>query len=91
MGPNSISRDRSNDSNNGHNSEDDTNLSGVEEMEESITGKIFLSNPAMIKGQVISKKFSFEPKNKRKYFCTSSLASKMGQIIKIMAHYHAAK
>ena len=41
MGPNSISRDRSNDSNNGHNSEDDTNLSGVEEMEESITGKIF--------------------------------------------------
>ena len=48
MGPNSISRDRSNDSNNGHNSEDDTNLSGVEEMEESITGKIFfLSNPAM--------------------------------------------
>ena len=52
MGPNSISRDRSNDSNNGHNSEDDTNLSGVEEMEESITGKnFFLSNPAM---------FSFE-------------------------------
>ena len=48
MGPNSISRDRSNDSNNGHNSEDDTNLSGVEEMEESITGKIFFcSNPAM--------------------------------------------
>ena len=47
MGPNSISRDRSNDSNNGHNSEDDTNLSGVEEMEESITGKFFFSNPAM--------------------------------------------
>ena len=24
-----------------------------------------------------------------KYFCISALASKMGQIIKIMAHYHA--
>ena len=34
-------------------------------------------------------KFSFEPKNERKYFCISALASKMGQIIKIMAHYHA--
>ena len=33
--------------------------------------------------------FSFEPKNERKYFCISALASKMGQIIKIMAHYHA--
>ena len=28
-------------------------------------------------------------KNERKYFCISTLASKMGQIIKIMAHYHA--
>ena len=26
---------------------------------------------------------------KRKYFCISALASKIGQIIKIMAHYHA--
>ena len=34
-------------------------------------------------------KFSFEPKNERKYFCISALASKMGQIIKIIAHYHA--
>ena len=34
-------------------------------------------------------KFSFEPKNERKCFCISALASKMGQIIKIMAHYHA--
>ena len=28
-------------------------------------------------------------KNERKYFCISALASKMGQIIKITAHYHA--
>ena len=34
-------------------------------------------------------KFSFEPKNERKYFCISAIASKMGQIIKIMACYHA--
>ena len=34
-------------------------------------------------------KFSFELKNERKYFCISALASKMGQIIKIMACYHA--
>ena len=34
-------------------------------------------------------KFSFEPKNQQKYFCISALASKMGQIIKIMALYHA--
>ena len=34
-------------------------------------------------------KFSFEPKNERQYFCISALASKMGQIIKIMAHFHA--
>ena len=32
---------------------------------------------------------SFEPKNERKYICISALASKMGQIIKIMAHYLA--
>ena len=40
----------------------------------------------------VSKKFwmsSFEPKNERKYFCISALASKMGQIVKTMAHYHA--
>ena len=44
------------------------------------------------KGQLISKanfECSFEPKNERKYFCISALASKMGQIIKIMGHYHA--
>jgi hypothetical protein len=38
------------------------------------------------KGQLISKansKFSFEPKNQRKYFCISALASKSGQIKKI--------
>ena len=44
----------------------------------------------LTKGQLISKaKFSFEPKTERKYFCISALASKMGQIKKIMAHYHA--
>jgi hypothetical protein len=32
-------------------------------------------------------KFSFEPKKEQKYFCISALASKMGQIIKVMAHY----
>ena len=32
---------------------------------------------------------SFEQKNEQKYFCISALASKMGQIIEIMAHYHA--
>jgi hypothetical protein len=32
---------------------------------------------------------SFEPKNERKYFCTSALGSKMGQIIKTMANYNA--
>ena len=32
---------------------------------------------------------SFEPKNELEYFCISALASKLGQIIKIMAHYHA--
>ena len=31
---------------------------------------------------------SFEPKTEQKYLCISALASKMGQIIKIMAHYH---
>ena len=34
-------------------------------------------------------KFSFEPKVEQKYFCISALASKIGQIIKIMALYHA--
>ena len=34
-------------------------------------------------------KFLFGPKNERKYLCTSALASKMGQIIRIIAHYHA--
>ena len=28
-------------------------------------------------------------KKERKYFCIPALASKMGQIIKIIAHYHA--
>ena len=43
------------------------------------------------KGQLISKgNFSVfnQTKNERKHFCISALASKMGQIIKIMAHYH---
>ena len=37
------------------------------------------SPPGYAKGQLISKqilKFSFEPKNQRKYFCISALASK---------------
>ena len=34
-------------------------------------------------------KFSFEPKNKGKYFCIFALASKVGQIKKMIAHYHA--
>ena len=33
--------------------------------------------------------FSFAPKNVRNYFLISALISKMGQIMKIMAHYHA--
>ena len=33
-------------------------------------------------------KFSFEP-NHLNHFCISALASIMGQIIKIMAHYQA--
>ena len=44
------------------------------------------------KGQLISKglvKVFICTKNERKYLCISALASKMGQIIKIMAHYHA--
>jgi hypothetical protein len=32
--------------------------------------------------------YLFEPKKERKYFCGSAQASKMDQIIKIMAHYH---
>ena len=47
-------------------------------------------NRENVEGQLISKaKLSIEPKNERKYFYISALASKMGQIIKIMAHYHA--
>jgi hypothetical protein len=52
--------------------------------------RIFIS--FVTKGQLILKA-NFEvfigTKNQRKYFCISALASKMGQIIKIMAHYHA--
>ena len=47
---------------------------------------------AGFKGQLISKansKLFIWTKKQRKYFCISALASKMGQIIKIMAHYHA--
>ena len=33
--------------------------------------------------------FHLNQKNERKYFCISALVSKMGQIIKIMPHYHA--
>ena len=46
----------------------------------------------LVKGELISKtnlKFSFEPNSKQKYFCIFALASKMCQIIKIMAPYHA--
>ena len=44
------------------------------------------------KGQIISEwllDVFIGTKNERKYFCISALASKMGQIIKVMAHYHA--
>ena len=34
-------------------------------------------------------KFSFEPKTEQKYFCIFALASKMGQIKKMIVHYHA--
>ena len=51
-----------------------------------------LSTP---KGQIISEwlldVFIWTKETKRKYFCISALASKMGQIRKIMAHYHANK
>ena len=29
---------------------------------------------------------SFEPKKEQKYFCISALASKMGQVLKMMSH-----
>ena len=32
---------------------------------------------------------SFDPKKERKYFCITALVSKIGQILKIMAQYHA--
>ena len=49
-----------------------------------------LSGPLKVsKSQKQILKFSFEPKTERKYFCISALASKIGQIKKIMAHYHA--
>ena len=41
------------------------------------------------KSQKQISKFSFEPKAELKYFCNSALASKMGQIIKVMAYHHA--
>ena len=44
---------------------------------------------SITKGQLISKA-NFETK-KRTLFFISALASKMGQIIKIRAHYHANK
>ena len=34
-------------------------------------------------------KYSFEPKTDLKYVCNPTLASKMGQIINIIAYYHA--
>ena len=43
----------------------------------------------VIKYQKQISNFSFEPKTKLKYFCNSALASKLGQIMKIMADYHA--
>ena len=44
-------------------------------------------NRENVEGQLISKaKFSFEPKKRTKIFCIYALASKMGQIIIIMAH-----
>jgi hypothetical protein len=54
-----------------------------------------IGNPSAADLRKISKsrkqilKFSFGPKNEQKYLCISALASKMGQIIKIMAPYHA--
>ena len=44
------------------------------------------------KGQLILERLwiaLFESKYKHEHFCISALASEMGQIIKIMAHYHA--
>ena len=45
----------------------------------------------LAKGQLIARagmKVFIEPKTQRKYFCISALASKMGQIKKIIACYH---
>ena len=61
---------------------------------------IILSNATVVKTDAEKKvkvtqsqkqisKFSFEPKTKLKHFCNSALASKMDQIKKIMAEYHA--
>ena len=46
----------------------------------------FMLKVSLSRKQIL--KFSFEPKTERKYFCISALASKMGEIKKIMAHYH---
>ena len=54
--------------------------------------KVYLFYPCTLKVSLFRKqilKFSFEPKNERKYFSISGLASLMGQIIKITAHYCA--
>ena len=44
------------------------------------------------KGQLILKvnfEVFFRTKKHQKYFCISAIASKMGQIIKMVAHFHA--
>jgi hypothetical protein len=57
--------------------------------EVDIFHRVFKNVLKVSKSQKQVLKFSFEPKNERKYFCNSALVSKMGQIKKIMAHYHA--
>ena len=54
--------------------------------------KIWVLSRECVKGQQISEsnfKAFIWTKNERKYFCNTALPSKMGQIIKITAHYHA--
>ena len=60
-------------------------------LSQSQNGLNWLYGIIAVKVQLISKAnlmYLFEPKKERKYFCGSAQASKMDQIIKIMAHYH---
>ena len=60
------------------------------EMNRTILQEVFSHNlkVSISRKQVL--KFSFEPKkNERNYFCIPALSSKMGQIIKLTANYHA--